>query len=66
MSQTATHIEAEQEQPGGLHAAAASQDVPFSHLHFDRRARTWRGSIQDLREAIRRDEEQGTGELRCA
>jgi hypothetical protein len=66
MSQTVTHIEVEQKPPGGPHAITASHDAPFSHLHFDRRARNWRGSIEDMREAIRRDEEQGTGELRGA
>jgi hypothetical protein len=66
MSAITKHGGPELEAPEGRTTTAASQDVPFSHLHFDRRLRVWRGHADIPVEATPRDEELDTPQLRLA
>jgi hypothetical protein len=69
MSATVETVErpgAELEEPAGRDAASAAANTPFSHLHFDRRARAWRGPTEIFGETSTGTEELVTNELRSA
>jgi len=65
MSHPAQQPHAEMEE-AGREAVTLVEDWPFSHLHFDRRARTWIGHVDETHEAPVRNAGSGSLERRVA
>jgi hypothetical protein len=66
MSATVKQSGAELEVLEDQTSAGASHYDQFTHLHFDRRARAWRGHGAIAVDAQTRDDEQDAPELRSA
>jgi len=66
MSETATRSGVQLDAPAARDTAAAFPDELFSHLHFDRRARTWRSPNDIVPEANEHAEQDRPLQLRCA
>jgi hypothetical protein len=66
MSHPAPPQEAELRETAGQETVTDPQDWPFSHLHFDRRARTWIGHVDEPYQASPRGDDRTSPQLRCA
>ena len=66
MSETATSSGVRLDAPEGHETVVAFPDELFSHLHFDRRARAWRGPDEIDLEAIASVAQSGAPQTRCA
>jgi hypothetical protein len=66
MSESAKPSGVQLDAPRGRDTVVAFPDELFSHLHFDRRARTWRGPTEIVSETIGNAERNGSLQMRCA
>jgi hypothetical protein len=66
MSYPAQQTEAELDRPAAQETVTLVEDWPFSHLHFDRKARTWIGHVHEAHGRSPRTDVSGSLEQRCA
>jgi hypothetical protein len=66
MSETAQRSGARLDTREGHGTVVAFPDELFSHLHFDRRTRAWRGPDEIVMETADNAEQSGTLQMRCA
>ncbi|HWF58016.1 MAG TPA: hypothetical protein VG520_06665 [Candidatus Dormibacteraeota bacterium] len=66
MNETAEGRGVQLDAPGAGDSVVAFPDELFSHLHFDRRARTWRGPDEIVSATQDSVPQDGTLRLRCA
>ena len=66
MNETTKGYGVQLEALGGLDTVVQFPDEMFSHLHFDRRARAWRGPDEVVPETVDNAEQNGALQVKCA